>query len=1278
MKLYAQWDTNTSQVRVDPAGGRNVRLTHATTQYTFSQAQTFTGTTGSTLQITANPERDGYTFNSWVLTVGTNTNDETNVNSAFNAQTRIYTFGETEGAVDTLTATWGANTYTITYYGLEGATVETNPAEYTPETATFTLHNPTKPLYTFTGWSGTDLTGSENMTVTVAQGSWGNREYTAHWKLSTYTVVFEVGSGVTFTTGNGFTTTPYTKTVELGGLYGDADANSKTWPAAPVKTETVEGVTLKAEFISWYIKDTDTPVGSGTRVPELTGGTVTLVPRFNSTAATAFRTAVTTATTINANRYTTEGLNKLDTALKNALKSNTTITDTSDDAITAALADLEANYRLTTDEGSPQLDVYETKASVTAALSSFKEADRTAITNAMANKGDISYVAAPGTMWYTYMMYTNSETPFILIDANDIVGEGGRVAYPLTAERDTQKSTTYLGRTQLLNSTGTVDYNKRLNSTWWKSGAGNAWYHEDTTNAGRNAGYQVLTKTVDNPYASLTYAGKDAGGAQDHDYSYYQHSQYVILTPTFVKDGTRQYALYTFTVKDDTADGERAATSVLKGEAGISQTGAAQNLETKTNAKPDANTISIFVEYCNTMPAEPVGQTGDGTSAGDFLNVYSNFDESDEAVWQQRDWLNRTAGGEVMPKEYAGYQTAGQDGKYSGYVPRSPEYDANSVGSFYKPLAYTGEGNDKAVVDAYWAAYDNAVKSGDKQAARLAASQAASALMKTTIATDMANGTIREQLELTSQAVGADNVGKNKTGCLGQYVAWPTTGSTLWQTQFYATATCREEALVYVHLYDFFGNAYTAVLQRNYQEHIAPTGTYTSVGAVTVVEDGGSGIKQMKVTQYTLNGSGAYAGAIAADVKSANNVFTITGLGKGYGPSNVFSLYVEDNAGHGETIDFCASEEQGGSVTITVVDEVNMDLSRIGNYTAGGDGAEAPMTLLQAEEVTEREITAVETAEAAAAAPEETTGSEYAFTLNEAYTVTLFAVVDCDITLYTNEGGMIKAYLDGEYAPVKQGKITAKSGQEVQIRAAAKAGYELESLVMTYEDGVTVDLMGDYASELLGNVAIRATFRKSDTQLTITVENGKVNGRTEWQVSPYSRVTAAADEAPEGKVFAYWAMNGTPVSYDEVYTFTVTGDTALTAIYSDTEAEKVAAVAMDPASENHLTQVNGAYTLMYSGTITLPEGATLEEFGMVLTDKAAQECTEETLVIGGERTAKLTAEQITAQGQYKMTVNGVRPGATRTGRLFATVTLADGTTTTVYSNTWSELTTPDA
>ena len=198
--------------------------------------------------------------------------------------------------------------------------------------------------------------------------------------------------------------------------------------------------------------------------------------------------------------------------------------------------------------------------------------------------------------------------------------------------------------------------------------------------------------------------------------------------------------------------------------------------------------------------------------------------------------------------------------------------------------------------------------------------------------------------------------------------------------------------------------------------------------------------------------------------------------------------------------------------------------------------------------------------------------------------------------------------------------------------------------------------------------------------ITVTVENGAINGQSERKVSPYSRVTVTAATAPEGKQFAYWAFggaDGTPISYDPVYTFIVTGDTALTAVYSDTASQAAASIAMDPASANHVTQVNGAYTLMYSGKITLPEGATIQEFGMVLTDQASENCTAETLVIGGERVAKLTATQMTENGQYKMTVNNVAAGATRTGRLYAVITLADGTTETIYSSTWSELNTPN-
>ena len=110
-------------------------------------------------------EKAGYNFADWYLG-----------ESRFDFDTAI-----TENI--TLTAKWTANQYAITY-DLNGGTAEGNPDTYTVETDTFTLKNPTRPGYTFTGWSGTGLTGENNMTVTIEKGSTGERSYTAHWRYN--------------------------------------------------------------------------------------------------------------------------------------------------------------------------------------------------------------------------------------------------------------------------------------------------------------------------------------------------------------------------------------------------------------------------------------------------------------------------------------------------------------------------------------------------------------------------------------------------------------------------------------------------------------------------------------------------------------------------------------------------------------------------------------------------------------------------------------------------------------------------------------------------------------------------------------------------------------------------------------------------------------------------------------------------------------------------------------------------------------------------------------
>ena len=114
----------------------------------------------------------------------------------------LYAPGESvPKVVTTLTAQWTVHQYTITY-DLAGGTVEGNPNTYTIETKAFTLKNPTKSGYTFTGWSGTGLDGENNMTVTIPTGSTGNRTYTAHWRYngsghsySYYTIKATAGAG---------------------------------------------------------------------------------------------------------------------------------------------------------------------------------------------------------------------------------------------------------------------------------------------------------------------------------------------------------------------------------------------------------------------------------------------------------------------------------------------------------------------------------------------------------------------------------------------------------------------------------------------------------------------------------------------------------------------------------------------------------------------------------------------------------------------------------------------------------------------------------------------------------------------------------------------------------------------------------------------------------------------------------------------------------------------------------------------------------------------------
>ena len=101
----------------------------------------------------------------------------------------------------TISATIALATYTLSYDLDDGSVATPNPSSYQYTSAAITLTNPTKEGYTFTGWSGTGLTGDNNMTVTIPANSTGDRSYTAHWQIKTYTVTWLV-DGEAYTTGS--------------------------------------------------------------------------------------------------------------------------------------------------------------------------------------------------------------------------------------------------------------------------------------------------------------------------------------------------------------------------------------------------------------------------------------------------------------------------------------------------------------------------------------------------------------------------------------------------------------------------------------------------------------------------------------------------------------------------------------------------------------------------------------------------------------------------------------------------------------------------------------------------------------------------------------------------------------------------------------------------------------------------------------------------------------------------------------------------------------------
>ena len=128
----------------------------------------------ATITAPAAPTKTGYAFAGWYKEA---------------ACTNPWNFGSDKVTASiTLYAKWTPVEYDITY-NLNGGTVSGNPETYTVESEGITLNIPTRTGYTFAGWTGTDLSAA-SISVTIAQGSTGDRAYTATWTANTYAITY--------------------------------------------------------------------------------------------------------------------------------------------------------------------------------------------------------------------------------------------------------------------------------------------------------------------------------------------------------------------------------------------------------------------------------------------------------------------------------------------------------------------------------------------------------------------------------------------------------------------------------------------------------------------------------------------------------------------------------------------------------------------------------------------------------------------------------------------------------------------------------------------------------------------------------------------------------------------------------------------------------------------------------------------------------------------------------------------------------------------------------
>ena len=154
-------------------------------------------------------------------------------------------------------------------------------------------------------------------------------------------------------------------------------------------------------------------------------------------------------------------------------------------------------------------------------------------------------------------------------------------------------------------------------------------------------------------------------------------------------------------------------------------------------------------------------------------------------------------------------------------------------------------------------------------------------------------------------------------------------------------------------------------------------------------------------------------------------------------------------------------------------------------------------------------------------------------------------------TIDITNGGVTQYTIDVSANPSHGGTVTGggtyQQGQSCTVSASANAGYTFSNWT---ENGTVVSTTRTYTFTVTSNRTLVANFTAQSYTITVAADptmGGTVSGGGTFTYGQDCTVTATTNE---GYTFHHWLENGNVVSTQASYTFTVTGNRNLVAIFT--------------------------------------------------------------------------------------------------------------------------------